>query len=93
MYDNARTEKMARGAAYSRARRALGKDSFVILDGMNYIKGFRYQLWCEAKAAGTGCCVVSFYCCGGGSGEQLADNTRFTLGLRLIDVSRITRLD
>lgn len=50
---------MARGAAYSRARRALGKDSFVILDGMNYIKGFRYQLWCEAKAAGTSCCVVS----------------------------------
>lgn len=65
---------MARGVAYARARRALGKDSFVILDGMNYIKGFRYQLWCEAKAAGTGCCVVSFvYCCDGG-GEKEADN-------------------
>ncbi|KAL4875619.1 chromatin associated protein KTI12 [Aspergillus karnatakaensis] len=36
----------------------LGRDSFVILDGMNYIKGYRYQLWCEAKALGTSCCVV-----------------------------------
>ncbi|KAL3432740.1 chromatin associated protein KTI12 [Aspergillus tetrazonus] len=36
----------------------LGRDSFVILDGMNYIKGYRYQLWCEAKALGTTCCVV-----------------------------------
>ncbi|KAF7594926.1 hypothetical protein BBP40_007963, partial [Aspergillus hancockii] len=57
VYDNARTEKEARGVAYTRARRALGKDSFVILDGMNYIKGYRYQLWCEAKALGTTCCV------------------------------------
>ncbi|KAE8339579.1 hypothetical protein BDV24DRAFT_165113 [Aspergillus arachidicola] len=58
VYDHARTEKEARGVAYTRARRMLGKDSFVILDGMNYIKGYRYQLWCEAKALGTTCCVV-----------------------------------
>ena len=25
---------------------------------MNYIKGFRYQLYCEAKALGTPSCVV-----------------------------------
>ncbi|KAF4285256.1 hypothetical protein CNMCM8686_005120 [Aspergillus fumigatus] len=58
VYDNARTEKEARGVAYTRAKRALGRDSFVILDGMNYIKGYRYQLWCEAKALGTTSCVV-----------------------------------
>ncbi|GKZ21698.1 hypothetical protein AbraIFM66951_002361 [Aspergillus brasiliensis] len=58
VYDHARTEKETRGVAYARAKRALGKDSFVILDGMNYIKGYRYQLWCEAKALGTTCCVV-----------------------------------
>jgi len=58
VYDNARTEKEARGVAYARAKRMLGRDSIVILDGMNYIKGWRYQLWCEAKAAGTTCCVV-----------------------------------
>ncbi|KAL4954317.1 chromatin associated protein KTI12 [Aspergillus filifer] len=58
VYDVARTEKEARGIAYTRAKRLLGKDSFVILDGMNYIKGYRYQLWCEAKALGTTSCVV-----------------------------------
>ncbi|KKK20962.1 hypothetical protein ARAM_006422 [Aspergillus rambellii] len=58
VYDTARTEKETRGVAYTRAKRALGRDSFVILDGMNYIKGYRYQLWCEAKALGTSCCVV-----------------------------------
>ncbi|KAJ6112221.1 hypothetical protein N7523_008282 [Penicillium sp. IBT 18751x] len=58
VYDNARTEKEARGVAYARAKRALTKDSIVLLDGMNYIKGWRYQLWCETKAAGTTCCVV-----------------------------------
>ena len=39
-------------------KRALSKDAVVIADGLNYIKGYRYQLWCEAKAAGTRCCVV-----------------------------------
>ncbi|EED19673.1 RNA polymerase II Elongator complex associated protein Kti12, putative [Talaromyces stipitatus ATCC 10500] len=58
VYDNARTEKEARAVAYARVKRALAKDAFVILDGMNYIKGYRYQLWCEAKAVGTTCCVV-----------------------------------
>jgi tRNA uridine 5-carbamoylmethylation protein Kti12 len=28
------------------------------LDSLNYIKGYRYQLWCEAKAVGTRCCVI-----------------------------------
>lgn len=46
--------------AYARAKRLVAKDSIVILDGMNYIKGWRYQLWCESKAAGTSCCVVRF---------------------------------
>lgn len=58
VYDHARTEKEARGVAYTRAKRVLKRDSIVILDGMNYIKGWRYQLWCEAKAAQTTCCVV-----------------------------------
>lgn len=58
VYDHARTEKEARGVAYARAKRVLARDSIVILDGMNYIKGWRYQLWCEAKASNTTCCVV-----------------------------------
>jgi protein KTI12 len=38
----------------------LGRDDIVVADGLNYIKGFRYQLFCEAKALGTPSCVVSF---------------------------------
>lgn len=44
--------------AFARVKRALSRDTIVILDGMNYIKGVRYQLWCEAKAVATTCCVV-----------------------------------
>lgn len=36
----------------------LGRNVIVIADGMNYIKGFRYQLYCEAKAVQTPSCVV-----------------------------------
>lgn len=51
-------EKTARGTELSAVKRALSKDAIVIADDLNYIKGFRYQLWCEAKAAGTTCCTV-----------------------------------
>jgi len=36
----------------------LGRDAVVVADGLNYIKGVRYQLYCEAKAVGTASCVV-----------------------------------
>ena len=36
----------------------LGRDAIIVADGMNYIKGFRYQLYCEAKAVQTPSCVV-----------------------------------
>lgn len=42
----------------SAVKRFLGKDSIVIADGLNYIKGYRYQLYCEAKALQTPSCVV-----------------------------------
>ena len=58
-YREARAEKDARATEYSAVKRALGKDTIVIADGLNYIKGFRYQLYCEAKALQTPSCVVS----------------------------------
>lgn len=58
VYREARTEKDARAAQYSAVKRALGKDTIVVADGLNYIKGFRYQLHCEAKAVQTPSCVV-----------------------------------
>lgn len=58
IYNSAAVEKTARAAELSAIKRALSKDAIVIADDLNYIKGFRYQLWCEAKAAGTRCCTV-----------------------------------
>lgn len=58
VYKEAKTEKDARAAHYSTIKRALGKDTIVIADALNYIKGFRYQLYCEARAVETTSCVV-----------------------------------
>lgn len=52
------TEKAARGEQMSAVKRLLTKTSLVILDNLSYIKGFRYQLYCEAKALETNSCVV-----------------------------------
>lgn len=58
VYDAGRAEKDARAAFASAVKRELGQDTIVVADGMNYIKGFRYQLYCEAKAVRTTFCVV-----------------------------------
>lgn len=57
-YAAARPEKDARAAFSSAIKRVLSRDAIVVADGMNYIKGFRYQLYCEAKAVQTPSCVV-----------------------------------
>ncbi len=59
VYHTARAEKDARAEEYSAVKRVLSRDDIVIADGLNYIKGFRYQLYCEAKAVSTPSCVVS----------------------------------
>jgi len=58
-YATTKTEKNARAAFSSAVQRELGRERIVIADGMNYIKGFRYQMYCEAKAMGTPSCCVS----------------------------------
>ena len=58
-YATAGSEKEARAAHSSAIKRAIGRRVIVIADGLHYIKGFRYQLYCEAKAARTPSCVVS----------------------------------
>lgn len=58
IYNSAALEKTARAYEVSSIKRAISKNTVVIVDDLNYIKGFRYQLWCEAKAAGTRCCTV-----------------------------------
>ena len=59
-YESAKSEKDARASLASAVKRALGPDTIVIADAPNYIKGFRYQLYCEAKAARTPSCVVRY---------------------------------
>jgi len=51
-------EKKSRGTLISAVERLISKDDLIIVDGMNYIKGFRYQLYCIARAVGTPHCVV-----------------------------------
>ncbi|KAL2160545.1 hypothetical protein VTH06DRAFT_1233 [Thermothelomyces fergusii] len=51
-------EKDARAAVYGAVKRVLSPRDIVILDGLNYIKGWRYQLYCEAKNVRTGSCVL-----------------------------------
>lgn len=46
-------EKKHRAALLAASERFVTKDTIVIVDAMNYIKGFRYQLYCQARAAGT----------------------------------------
>jgi tRNA uridine 5-carbamoylmethylation protein Kti12 len=60
-------------------KRVLSRDDIVIADGLNYIKGFRYQLNCEAKAVQTTSCVVSFPC------RVVGDFAESSRGARRID--------
>ncbi|RKP02107.1 hypothetical protein CXG81DRAFT_11222 [Caulochytrium protostelioides] len=52
-YVHAADEKRVRGALLSHVERALQPKTIVVCDGLNFIKGFRYQLYCVARALGT----------------------------------------
>lgn len=58
VYTAARSEKDARATLSSAIKRHLTANDVVVVDAMNYIKGFRYQMFCEAKAQRTPSCVV-----------------------------------
>jgi len=52
------SEKPARGTLFTAVQRALAPGKIVILDSLNYIKGFRYQLYCAAREARCRVCTV-----------------------------------
>ncbi|KAI2637388.1 chromatin associated protein KTI12 [Xylaria nigripes] len=56
------SEKDARATIYGAVKRVLSDKDIVILDGLNYIKGWRYQLFCEAKAVRTPSCILQIGC-------------------------------
>jgi len=51
-------EKDMRASLKSFVQRKLTKDDIVVLDSGNYIKGYRYELFCLAKSMKTTHCVV-----------------------------------
>ncbi len=62
IYSSVQEEKKARSAILSATERYLDTKTLVIVDSLNYIKGFRYQLYCITKSIGTTHCVL--YCPG-----------------------------
>lgn len=51
VYENSPKEKMIRADLKSNSLRKLNKNDLVIMDGGNYIKGYRYEIYCASKSA------------------------------------------
>ncbi|XP_076588898.1 protein KTI12 homolog [Chaetodon auriga] len=60
VYADSQKEKNVRASLKAEVERKVNKDHIVILDSLNYIKGYRYELFCLIKHAQTPHCVV--YC-------------------------------
>ncbi|XP_042241055.1 protein KTI12 homolog [Homarus americanus] len=58
IFSDSKQEKEIRGTLKGDAIRLLNKDDIVILDAGNYIKGFRYELYCASKQIKTTQCLV-----------------------------------
>ncbi|CAD6342233.1 unnamed protein product, partial [Miscanthus lutarioriparius] len=51
-YKDMVVEKNLRGVLRSEVDRSVSRDSIIIVDSLNNIKGYRYELWCLARASG-----------------------------------------
>ncbi|CAL8355874.1 unnamed protein product [Lota lota] len=60
VYAESQREKNVRGSLKAEVERKVNKDDIVILDSLNYIKGYRYELFCLIKHTQTPHCLV--YC-------------------------------
>ncbi|XP_074661671.1 protein KTI12 homolog [Tubulanus polymorphus] len=58
VYIDSLKEKETRATLKSEVQRKISKEDVVILDSLNYIKGFRYELFCVTKSAQTPQCVI-----------------------------------
>lgn len=56
---DSRSEKPARGTLFSAMQRQMGQGTILIVDSLNYIKGFRYQMYCAAREMKIRVCTVS----------------------------------
>ncbi|TFK44648.1 chromatin associated protein KTI12 [Crucibulum laeve] len=57
-YNESRSEKPARGALFTAMQRQMSLDTVLIVDALNYIKGFRYQMYCAAREMKLRVCTV-----------------------------------
>jgi protein KTI12 len=55
---DSRSEKPARAALFSAVQRHLNENTILIVDAPNYIKGFRYQMYCAARELKLRVCTV-----------------------------------
>ncbi|XP_042877460.1 protein KTI12 homolog isoform X2 [Penaeus japonicus] len=58
IFSDSRREKDLRGAMKAEVIRLLNKDDVTIFDAGNYIKGYRYELYCATKHNKTPHCIV-----------------------------------
>ncbi|KAG1679068.1 Protein KTI12 [Nymphon striatum] len=79
LYSDEIFEKAARGRLKSETLRLLNKNTIVILDSLNNIKGYRYELYCAAKSLKNTQIVVSIYC-----GVFLSQNEKLLLLVKLL---------
>ena len=61
-YITSQDERKLRSRITSAVRRDLSKNKIVVVDSLNYIKGFRYQLHCEVKNLSTSFCLIQTMC-------------------------------
>lgn len=57
-YDDSQSEKTARGTLFTAIQRQMSPDTILIIDALNYIKGFRYQIYCAAREMKLRVCTV-----------------------------------
>ncbi|XP_022657411.1 protein KTI12 homolog isoform X2 [Varroa destructor] len=57
-FADSRLEKELRAKLLAEVQRELGRDSLIILDAHNYIKGYRYELYCLSKSVKTTQCTL-----------------------------------
>ncbi|XP_076763635.1 protein KTI12 homolog [Xylocopa sonorina] len=57
-YDDSKKEKSVRGDIKSATQRLLNEKDVLIIDGSNYIKGYRYEIYCMTKLYKTPQCTV-----------------------------------
>jgi len=58
VYCDSNKEKEMRSTLKSELQRLINRDDILILDGGNYIKGYRYELYCISKATKTTQCTL-----------------------------------